>query len=87
MGQGWLEGEGGEVISPVIGVACKSMEIWNCAGCGTTRQDILCSPTLPEPELTPLRYLDPETGTTNSLADQESGQDPWLQEDPWSRES
>ena len=52
-----------------------------------TRQGISCSPTLPEPELTPLRYLDPETGTTHSPADPESAQDPWLQEDPWSRRS
>ena len=40
------------------------LKFGDCAG--TTKQEILCSPTLPEPELTPLRFLDPETGTTNS---------------------
>ena len=39
-------------------------------------------PTLTDPELTPLRYLDPERGTTNSPTD--PAQDPWLQDDPWS---
>ena len=42
-----------------------------------------CSPTLEEKELTPLRYLDPDTATP--AAEEESAQDPWLQEDPWSR--
>ena len=47
------------------------------------RQSISCSPTLVEPELTLLRCLDPDTATP--AADAESPQDPWLQEDPWSR--
>ena len=57
------------------------------SGGDTTRQDILCSPSLPEPELTPPRCLDPDRGTTNSPVDPESVQDPWLQEDPRSRRS
>ena len=36
-----------------------------------------------EPELTPFRYLDPDTATP--AAEEESAQDPWLQEGPWSR--
>ena len=42
-----------------------------------------CSPTLVEPELIPFRYLDLDTATP--AAGEESAQDPWLQEDPWSR--
>ena len=34
-----------------------------------------CSRTLEEPELTPLRYLDPDTATPT--AEEESAQDPW----------
>ena len=53
---------------------------------------VSCSPTPPENELTPLRYLDPDpaTGTTNSPVQPEaSAQDPWTQsgKDPWSGKS
>ena len=47
---------------------------------GAARQSVSCSPTLEEPELTPLRYLDPNTATPP--AEEESAQDPWLREDP-----
>ena len=40
-------------------------------------------PTLEEPELTPLRYLDPDTAKT--VAEEESAQGQWLQEDLWGR--
>ena len=33
-----------------------------------------CSPSLEEPELTPLRYVDPDTATP--AAEEESAQDP-----------
>ena len=39
------------------------LKFGDCAGCGTTRQDILCSPTLPEQELTPLRLKGDGTGS------------------------
>ena len=53
---------------------------------------VSCSPTAPENELTPLRYLDPDpaTGTTNSPVQPEaSAQDPWTQSGkyPWSGKS
>ena len=41
-----------------------------------------------DPELTPLLYLDPDTGTTNSPAKPKfSAQDPWLQDDESSASS
>lgn len=39
---------------------------------------LTCSPTLPEPEEPPLRYLDTDSATTSFPADSEpSAQDPW----------
>ena len=42
-------------------------------GSGTTSQSMSCSPTLKEPELTPLRYLEPDTATPG--AEEECAQD------------
>ena len=88
MGQGRLEGEDGEAFSPVnseFPVRFNEHLDTVLAGVGPTRQVISCSPTLPEPELTPPRYPDPELGATKSPADPESAEDPWRQDDPWSR--
>ena len=75
-----------------FGVVKFGVRPWGYRGpeTATALLGVRCSPTLPEPELTPQRYLDPDTGTTSSPEEcDQSAQDPWQEEgqDPCSGKS